>query len=126
MRTLANKIAKLFVAAENCRTSGNGEWQDRHTMTLNALVKDHMPSGSGFDSGTQFDWGKSKEDRLVFNTSFHHMAESGMYDGWTEHDVVVTPSLSRGFDVRVTGRDRNSIKDYIGETFHGVLSEEVE
>ena len=48
-------------------------------------------------------------------THFHHMNDGGFYDGWTEHSVVVTPSLVYGFDTRITGRDRNDIKNYIGE-----------
>jgi hypothetical protein len=45
------------------------------------------------------------------------MNEGGYYDGWTEHQVIITPSLQHGFDVRVTGQDRNEIKDYLAELF---------
>jgi hypothetical protein len=89
------------------------------------LVKDYLPSGSGFDAGTTLDEGASSPDKLVFDTSFHHMDEHGGYDGWTEHKVIVTPSLAHGCDLRVTGRDRNDIKSYIGETFAHALDTEV-
>jgi hypothetical protein len=87
-------------------------------------VNDSAPSGSGFDSGTTLNEEKSKENRLVFDTAFHHMDEWGGYDGWTEHQVIVTPSLVFGFTLRITGRDRNGIKDYINDVFSCWLKEE--
>lgn len=117
---LYQRLATLLGACENCRKSGNQEWLDKHTGHLDQLVRDHLPGGSGFDSGTRLD-DQSTSERLVFNTSFHHMHESGMYDGWTDHTVVVRPSLPFGFTLRVTGRDRNNIKDYIGEMFDQAL-----
>lgn len=86
-------------------------------------VKNKFPSGSGFDSGTTFNFEESKKDKLVFDTSFHHMNEHGFYDGMTEHKVIVTPSW-HSFDIKVTGRDRNQIKEYIADCFYSVLNEE--
>lgn len=125
-KLLCNRIAELVQARANCldRDPVNQEWADRHEERALALVREHMPSGSGFDSGTALDLDRSTGEKLVFSTSFHHMAESGMYDGWTEHLVTVTPSLLFGFLIKVGGRDRNQIKDYIAETFHHALSQE--
>ena len=51
------------------------------------------------------------------------MTEHGYYDGWTEHDVIVTPSLrSPGFSLRITGRNRRDIKEYIADAFHDALA----
>lgn len=97
-------------------------WQDYHRDAIQALVSEHMPSGSGFDAGTELELEESRPDRLCFKTSFHHMdGESGMYSGWTEHRVIAAPSFVFGLDLKVTGRDRNGIKDYIAETFQHVL-----
>ena len=128
------QIASSFQARQNCEKkmlTGAGsqnarEWEEKHTETIEAIVRDHFPSGAGFDSGTTFDWVQSKPERLVFETSFHHMNEVGMYDGWTEHEVIVTPSLQFGFNVRVTGKNRNEIKTYIADEFYGALSTETE
>jgi len=124
MTTVINRIATLVVARQNCLASGNDEWLERHTVGLERIVREHLPSGSGFDAGTSIDKVRSRRDRIVFRTSFHHMDENGHYDGWTEHDVVVTPAFD-GFDLRVTGRDRNGIKDYIGDVFHEALSADI-
>lgn len=127
-KTICSQIAALLVARENCDKAvpyRNAEWFDKHSERLESLVKNRMPGGSGFDSGTQLDYDKSNGDRLVFITAFHHMNDGGFYDGWTHHTVVVTPAFD-GFDLKVTGRDKRDIKDYIAECFHHALSENAE
>jgi hypothetical protein len=119
-------LANSLQAMRNCQETNNIEWRDRHEDTIIKLVERYLPSGSGFDNGTKFDFDRSNPNRLVFTTSFHHMNENGYYDGWTEHTVIITPSLVSGFESRITGRDRNEIKDYIGETFHHALGQDVE
>ena len=53
------------------------------------------------------------------------MDAGGGYDGWTEHSVIVTPDLATGFDLKVTGRDKRDIKEYLGELFYAALCEEI-
>jgi hypothetical protein len=118
-------VARKLNAIERCKASNNNEWTERHTDSLQALVKQFAPSGSGIDSGTTLDLDTSKEDKLVFQADYHHMNDGGYYDGWTEHTVVVTPSLAFGFTLKVTGRDRNEIKDYLAEVFQHFLTMEV-
>jgi hypothetical protein len=120
-RTLAREIAGRIAAIENCRASGNTEWQERHSEAVRALARDYLPSGSGFDNGTQCDFPASQPDCLVFRTAYHHMHESGMYDGWTEHTVRVRPSLVYGLAISVSGPNRNGIKDYIAVAFADAL-----
>lgn len=119
-------LAQLFVARANCAKSGNREWEIKHEERIKALVKEHLPSGSGFDNGTALDLDVSTGDKLVFHTNFHHMNNNGVYDGWTDHSVIVKPSLAFGFTLRVTGPNRENIKDHIYEVFHDSLSSLVE
>lgn len=123
VRPLVQQFAAAFVAMGNCQRSGN-EWGARWESALDSLAADHLPSGSGFDAGSRFIAEESRPDRLIFATSFHHMNDSGFYDGWTEHRVIVTPEFA-GFGLKVTGRDKRGIKDYIAESFHQALSESV-
>lgn len=123
MTKVYEAIARRVDALRRC----SPEWVIRHTECIDSLVRGHMPSGSGFDAGTQFDIAahvESPADRLVFQTAFHHMNESGMYDGWTDHKVIVRPSLQHGFTLSVTGRDRNGIKEYIADVFYSALNAE--
>lgn len=116
---IAQQLARRdhFVDTDHPRSNdiGNGLYDYVHKNCLR---------GSGFDAGSFLDL-NSTSKRLIFVTSFHHMDEHGGYDGWTEHKVIVTP-LFQGFDIRVTGRDRDGIKDYIGETFYHWLSSDAD
>ncbi len=87
-------------------------------------VNQYLPSGSGFNNGTKFNVDKSTMDKLVFDTSFHHMDQHGYYTKWTEHRITVTPSFY-GANIKVSGRNHNDIKEYIAECFDHVLSEPV-
>lgn len=92
---------------------------------IEEFCRDNAPSGSGIDAGTTFNFDESKVEKLVFNTSFHHMNENGFYDGLTEHKVIVTPSFCMYPAVRITGRDRNFIKDYLADVFDSFINEPV-
>lgn len=118
-------IAQAFIARENCARSGNAEWYARHEDNLRALCREYLPSGSGFDNGTGLDFSSSRVNRLVFETSFHHMDENGSYCGWSGHSVILTPDLGLRFDVRVTGRNVRGIKDYVAETFTHAFNDDV-
>ena len=111
-----SRIANLLVARNNCLSTKN-EFAISHEERLEQLVKDYLPRGSGFDSGTKFVWEESNRNKLVFATSFHHMDEDGYYDGWTEHKVIVTPDLLFGCNIKITGKNRNDIKEYMHACF---------
>lgn len=111
-----SRIANLLVARNNCAASGN-EYKRIHEDNLEELVKKYLPRGSGFDAGTKFVWEESNRNKLVFTTSFHHMDENGGYDGWTEHKVIVTPDLLFGCNIKITGKNRNNIKEYMHQCF---------
>ena len=103
---------------------GNPSMADHCLEEAHRLVREYMPSGSGFDAGTELVIDVCDASTLVFKTAFHHMDEHGGYDGWSEHKVKVTAEFG-GFDIYVGGRDRDGIKEYIGETFCYALNQEV-
>lgn len=109
---LARQIANLVQAVENLKRDAdnphNAKWIERHRERAEKLTENHMPSGSGFDSGTKLDFDASSPERLVFRTSYHHMREGG-YTGWTDHTVIVTPSLVYGICVNIRGRTRRLV-----------------
>ncbi len=124
MRKVYQEIASAVSARLNCIASNNIEWQHKHEEKILNLVKNYMPSGSGVDNGTRIDFSNINPKRIVFYADFHHMNDNGYYSGWTEHTIIVTPSFD-GFDLRITGRDRNDIKEYLGDLFHHALNEVV-
>lgn len=119
------KIARTLGAIKNCRWSGNKYWEEYRKDELEALIKERLPSGSGFDAGTTLLLDTSDPDRLVFYTEFHHMSEHGHYDGWTRHWITVTPSLAFGCRIQVLGEDRDGILEYIEDVFHEALTADV-
>lgn len=122
---LFRQLAQSLAAMNNCRKNGNLDWIDKHKRNIEELVYQFMPRGSGVDNGTKFDFEKSTPEKLVFDFGYHHMDEHGFYDGWTEHTLTVLPSLQFGVDLKISGRNRNDIKDYLYDLFHHAISIQV-
>lgn len=135
-QTLAKHISSLVMAMENCQKRIENPindddkhlaeiWFKEHRKSIDRLCATYMPQGSGFDRGTYFDDENSTSEKLIFHTHFHHMNENGIYDGWTDHKVIVTPSFT-GYLIRIGGRNRNDIKDHIHDAFNDALDMEIE
>jgi len=90
---------------------------------LYILEREYLPSGSGIDNGCKVIVEESNPNRIVIQVDFHHMVD-GMYDGWTCHKAIITPSLQFGYDIRITGRDRRGIKDYLAEVISNALEQD--
>ncbi len=93
---------------------------------------EHLPSGSGIDSGCKIDLNKSTPEKMVFSVPFHHMDENGYYCGWTTYILTVKPSFWQGFEITIknggTGLERrerymvNDTKDYLYDLFNDVFT----
>lgn len=118
------ELATAIGAYKNCCKVLNTEWKDKWKERIVYLSKNYLPSGSGIDCGTSVMLDKSAAEKIVFQVRYHHMNECGMYDGWTEHEVVVTPSFM-GFSLRIGGRNRNDIKDYLYDVFDVALNRDI-
>lgn len=126
MTMLYTAIAQRLLALRNCEASDNATWATNHRNGIHAMVREHMPSGSGFDAGTSIDLQASTPEKLVFVTAFHHMNDVGMYDGWTRGiRVTVRPSLCFAIELAISGRNRNGIKDDIDAAFRDALLRDV-
>ena len=108
------RLAELMLARENCQKSENHEWLQKHGQAIRDLCREHLPHGSGFDSGVTLNQDESTSERLVFNVAFHPMNDAGFYVDWRDYKAIVTPSLVFGFSLDLKGRDYNQLKEYIG------------
>lgn len=117
------KTAMTIEALKNCIESGNTAWTAKHMDTLSFIEKQYLPHGSGIDSGCTIDTSKSSANKIILETSFHHMDENGYYDGWTNHNIIITPAFT-GIDIRITGQNKNDIKDYLADVFNNALETE--
>ena len=122
--TFAYKIANTCEAIKNCKKSNNPEWEQKHLDRIH-LYNNSLPSGSGMDSVCKIDVSLSGLNKVVILTSFHHLDENGYYVGWTDHTITVTPSFF-GINLKISGRNRNDIKDYLYEVFENCLMSEMD
>lgn len=113
------KLATKLRAYHNCIKINNTEWQDKHESAIIEMLE-NLPSGSGFDSGINFDWEKSTHLKLIFNFEYHHLMD-GYYDGWTKHKLILTPTFGR-YAMRITGRDKNQSKEYFYDLFSSLFT----
>jgi len=116
-------IARAGDAANYCAKRGSKEWLQVWEDLLAQCEEQLLPSGSGFNAGTKIEYAGS--DKIVLRTSFHHMNEHGYYDGWTEHVIVAVPNFIYELDLKVGGRNKNGVKEYIADVFYEVLRREV-
>jgi hypothetical protein len=121
-RKLYQHIASMCEARKNCIKSENKIWEERHTDNLITL-QNFLPSGSGIDSGCKIDMPNSGDKAIRITSSFHNMDEHGMYDGWIDFRVVVTPSLSNDFNIDIYGQfgKHQDLKEYLADTFRWYL-----
>lgn len=123
---LFTAISRTIGARNRClKGNGSAAWAATHAERLESWCKQYLPSGSGFDQGCKLSEDSTPE-RLIFSAPFHHMNDAGMYADWTDHQVIVTASLEHDYSVRVTGRDKRGIKEYIGELFANLGLEDVD
>lgn len=123
---LYKAIAGTLQAYKNCIDNGNKEWEEKHEELLEEFQGNYYPSGSGFDNGTKLDIAASTSNNLVFHTAFHHMNENGFYTGWTDHTVKVSPDFVHTLDIKISGPNKNDIKEFIHEEFYNFLTQEIE
>lgn len=121
----AQALAGKFDAWKRCQETGN-DYAVNHLQRINEIMRDILPSGSGWDNATTFDFDHSTPEKLRMFGQYHHMDDGGGYAGWTEHTITVSASLVFGLDIRISGRNRNDIKEYLHDLFHHCLSRRLE
>lgn len=113
-QTVIQAMVQAQEALNNSTKTGGLEWAERWKERLDQLL-DLLPSGSGIDNGTIVI--ALTANALILSCEFHHMNDAGTYDGWTKHRLTFRPRLDGYLDVRVTGRNRGDIKDYLADTY---------
>jgi hypothetical protein len=121
---LISRIYRDIQARKQCIKTTNFEWLNKWTDHLELLNKS-LPSGSGIDAGCKIDIQNSKEDKIIISFSYHHLNENGYYDGWTDHKLILRPTFDE-FSMKITGKDKNQVKDYLYDVFYFALNKEIE
>lgn len=119
-------IASQLLRIESCKKINNEKSMENIEEAIDILEhieKQYLPHGSGIDCGCKINIEKSNSNKIVIDFSFHHMDENGYYDGWTDHSIIITPSLYFDYDMKITGKNRNYVKDYLTENFSSHLDQ---
>lgn len=116
--TIIRELASQIERYQRCSKDAHFAHAANDAKSILANLSNVLPHGSGIDNGVAICIDDSSEHKIVLRVSYHHMNDVGMYAGWTEHRIVVTPSFA-GFDLSISGRNRNEIKDYL----HDVISQ---
>lgn len=112
--TVLDIIASFAESIERCVDTEKCETMRKD---LEKFVETVFPHGSGFDYGTKIAQATSK--KIVLETEYHHMNDCG-YTNWTHHKIILTPAFN-SYNMRVTGRNQNEIKDIIADMFTEIL-----
>lgn len=102
-----------------------------HVDTRLENVEDILPSGSGFDNGCKIVEEKSSGEKLVINSSYHHLDKNGYYAGWSNFTVIVKPCLFREFKVKIIGHDvvrkyyNREFVEYVSQVFLYCLRKDI-
>lgn len=113
-------FATTFAHYLNTIKHNNAEWESITRDQLEILCE-LLPSGSGFDCGTTFDFLKSLPTKLLFTFEYHHLNDNGYYDRWTKHIVKVVPTFG-SFELSISGPDYNQSKEYFYQVFNDLFS----
>lgn len=120
------KISNLISAIQ---TVENTEWENKHTDNLERIIKEYLPSGSGFDGDCLLE-DDSTPERLNFKHDYHCMDEHGGYDGWIELHFIIIASLQHGFKMRINWHSYNSKykinQDYFYVLWNDALNTEID
>lgn len=126
-KPLYQELAAAIGAWKRCADKGDAKWSQRWSariLQLQAL----LPDGAGIDRGTRVDLHLSHDSKLVMYADFNHMnPPSNLWtdgcDGWSTHTITVTPTFD-GFNLRISGRNRNYVKDHLHDIFSVALGQD--
>ena len=107
----------------------NFQWFDAREREIAQIESDCLMSGSGFDSGTTVDLDKSTSEKIVLNSAYHTMDDSGMYGQWIDLTITIVPSLQWSYDFKVNMhgfRDTKGHREYIESCVETILSADLE
>lgn len=125
-KPLYKVLANAIGARKRCHATEN-PWFEKWSELIDHCEKEHLPSGSGIDSGTKVDSDRSTDEKIVLTSSYHAMDENGYYDGWIDFTVTVKPSLIHNIILSITRRfgKYTDLKEYLYDVFNTALTAEV-
>ena len=97
---------------------------DMAPTILRHVIDNYLPHGSGFDADLKVELVPAVR-AFTISFDYHHMDDMGGYSHWSEGVITVTPDFVGVELDLVTTEDDEPFKDYVLDTFHQALAEEV-
>ena len=103
------------------RVASQKNWAKR-TKELSLLQK-LLPNGKGIREreGLAVILLESTKKRIVIDTTYWHTNNS---DERTSHQVIITPSFEGEINIRITGKNKDNVKEYLHDIFREALMKE--
>ena len=119
------RLMQLIRAYNSCKESGNMEWELKHSESIESILKNNLPTGSGIDAGHTIE--KYYNNKIIIHSSFHSIDENGFYDKWIDYKIIIKPDLLHNLDLTITGKfkDKQYIKEYLYNEYEYFLNKEV-
>ena len=116
-------LKQVYEAHEYCnRVNPENDIQHQMYEKYEAIIKqfdDMLPIGSGICNTKVI---SVTDKKIVISFSYHHMNDNGYYEGYTDHECRITAKFD-GFNIYISGRNKNDIKDYLHELFFYNITE---
>jgi hypothetical protein len=132
---LYKKIAQTLQARENCYNNKRmGGWH-KHSNTIDNIQSKYFPLGDGFDGIALIDRFKSKENKIVIMIEWHCTDSFGEHDGMLTFDLIITPDLQHGFNLKIVWYSYKNnkhkvqkykplLEDFFHDTWNEILNTE--
>ena len=95
MKKVYEEISARLGAVENCKKSGDIEWEIKHNKALELLFNTFNYSNF------ELDIDNSNSEKIVLNWSYPCYSEHGYFDGDIELKITITASLHYGIDIKI-------------------------
>ena len=98
----------------------------RYQSVIDNYIIPKLPSG--IDNGCKINLKQSKPLKIIIDSGYHVMNESGIYYRWIDFKIIVTPSFDN-IDINIRGNfgsEYQHLKDYLIEIFQDSLSKEID
>jgi len=98
---------------------------------IETIMEEYLPNGSGFNVGCELDFERSSSNKLIIKAPYQCMDENGFYDIWIYPEIIVTPSLSLEFDLKINwkgykGKYKSLLNESFCEEFCYALNKEID
>jgi len=123
------KIYKIL-ASKSQMLGNDTNYYSQVESQIEKIMEEHFPKGSGFDSGCTLNLNNPNGINLIINIPYHCMNDDGYYDGWVYPSLMITPSLSQDYNMKLNwhgyrGKYKFLLSDYFYDVFAEVLEKEI-